>query len=237
MIRARIGRHLRRRLAGGRQQAKTEYREGQMNRFVLLLALAACAREVRSINPDNWLELQSEHFVLRTDLSQDDARKAVGDLELVRNALLAAGWSSPHPSPDKILVVALAGGRALREFLPERLEGMSLYGLFGERLVLVDGEGDLADSELVKHEVTHALAYDLLVANPRWVQEGLACYLETLEIDRSKGRRLAPPRPPSFPSAGRNRVANAHPRAGLCSFDDERVCVRNPLVAVGSLAN
>src|SRR5919201_1064233 len=143
-----------------------------MKRFVLLLALTACARELRSTNPDNWLELQSEHFVLRTDLPQDEARKAVADLELVRNALLAAGWSSPHPSPARIVVVALAGRRELKEFMEEREAGMSLYGLFGERLVVVDAEGDLADSQIVKHEVTHALAYDLLVTNPRWVKEG-----------------------------------------------------------------
>src|SRR5438132_589603 len=188
MTHALIGHHLRWRFAGGIQQAKTWVREGQMKSFVLLLALTACARELRSTNPDNWLELQSEHFLLRTDLPQDDAHKAVADLELVRNALLASGWSGPHPSPAKILVVALAGGRESKEFLAELQEGMSLYGPFGERLVVVDGEGDLVDSQLVKHEVTHALAYDLLVTNPRWVQEGLACYLETLEIDRSKAQ-------------------------------------------------
>src|SRR5256885_17214626 len=100
-----------------------------MKRLVLLLALAACARELRSTNPDNWIELQSEHFVLRTDLPQDAAHKAAADLELVRNGLLAAGWSSPHPSPAKIVVVALASRRETIEFLSERQEGIAFYGV------------------------------------------------------------------------------------------------------------
>src|SRR2546423_14869346 len=122
MTHALIGHHLRWRFAGGIQQAKTWVREGQMKSFVLLLALTARARELRSTNPDNWLELQSEHFLLRTDLPQDDADKAVADLELVSHPLLASGWSGPHPSPAQILAGVLPAGHGSKQSLQQPRE-------------------------------------------------------------------------------------------------------------------
>jgi tetratricopeptide (TPR) repeat protein len=54
----------------------------------------------------------------------------------------------------------------------------------------VDGGGNLLESEIIKHELTHALLHEFLVTNPPWVQEGLACYLETLQLDRAKGEAI-----------------------------------------------
>ena len=153
--------------------------------FAALFAVA-CARELRSANPDAWLGLQSEHFTLRTDLPEQDARRDIADLELIRNALLAAGWHGRTSSPARIVVVALASERELHEFLAERVDGMAGTNRFGERMILVRGDGNLLDSEVVKHEVTHALMQEYLVSNPRWVAEGIACFLETLDIDRDK---------------------------------------------------
>ena len=77
---------------------------------LLTVVAAACAREIRSTNPDLWLELASDHFTLRTDLPEQDARRAIADLELIRNALLAAGWHANRSSPARIVVVAVASG-------------------------------------------------------------------------------------------------------------------------------
>jgi hypothetical protein len=161
-------------------------------RTAVLLALiaAACAREMRSRNPDLWLELESDHFTLRTDLPEEEARRAIADLELIRNALLAAAWHARTASPARIIVVALASGRELHEFLPEELVGIAGRDRFGERMIVVAGDGDLLDSDVVKHEVTHALMSEYLVTTPRWVAEGVACLLETLDIDRRKGRAV-----------------------------------------------
>src|SRR5689334_16013353 len=157
-------------------------------RTAALLALLslACARELRSTNPDAWLELQSEHFTLRTDLPEEDARGAIAGLELIRNALLAAGWHGKTASPARIGVVALASGRELKEFLGDQVDGMAGTSRFGERMILVRADGNLLESEVVKHEVTHALMQEYLVTNPRWVEEGIACFLETLDIDPGK---------------------------------------------------
>lgn len=154
--------------------------------LALVLLTLSCARELRSTNPDAWLELQSEHFTLRTDLPEEDARKGIADLELIRNALLAAGWHGKTTSPARIGVVAVASERELHEFLGERVDGMAGTNRFGERMILVHGDGNLLNSEVVKHEVTHALMQEYLVSNPRWVAEGIASFLETLDIDRDK---------------------------------------------------
>src|SRR5579859_4644321 len=114
-----------------------------------LLALS-CARELRSIHPELWLELQSDHFTLRTDLPEEDARNDIADLELLRSAMLAAGWHGDTSSPSRIGVVALANGREMHEILSDEVEGVATIDRFGERLILVPGNGDLLDSETVK---------------------------------------------------------------------------------------
>jgi hypothetical protein len=90
--------------------------------FFALFLLAACAHELRSRLPEKWIELQSEHFLLRTDLPEEDARKAIRDFELVRSALLAAGWHSARPAADRTRVVELATALELRDFARQRRE-------------------------------------------------------------------------------------------------------------------
>jgi len=137
--------------------------------FGLALSSMACVRGLRAENPDSWLELQSEHFTLRTDLAEATARKDLADLELIRNALLAARWRSADSLRARIGVVAVAGKRELHEILADTVAGITAVDRFGDRTILVDGLGNLLESSTVKHEVTHALLHEMLVTNPRWV--------------------------------------------------------------------
>jgi len=172
------------------ERGNSVYR-AQMRMPILVGLLAtACARELRSTNPELWLELETEHFTLRTDLPEEDARRAITDLELIRNALLAAGWHGETASPAHIVVVAVASERELHEVLVDSVNGMASSDRFGQRMIFVSGGGNLLDSEEVKHEVTHALMSEYLVTNPRWVGEGIACLMETLDIDRRNGRAV-----------------------------------------------
>jgi tetratricopeptide (TPR) repeat protein len=156
----------------------------------LALLLAGCARQLRSARPESWLEVQSEHFVLRTDLAEADARKGIADLELIRNAILAATWHDKGSSQSRIGVVALASNREREEFLNRAIGGIAFTDRFGERMILVGEGADLLGSDTIKHEVTHALMREFLITDPIWVSEGLACFLETLEIDRVKGEAV-----------------------------------------------
>jgi len=125
---------------------------------LVILSAAGCARELRSRNPQAWLELSSEHFTLRTDLEEHEARAAIADLELLRSAMLAAGWSKKSMSLGPIAVVALANGHELQEFLRDGLDGITTLDPFGERLILI-GEGNrVLSSEVMKHELAPARA-------------------------------------------------------------------------------
>jgi tetratricopeptide (TPR) repeat protein len=173
-----------------RERGSSVYRTHMRTPILVALLVAACARELRSTNPELWLELESEHFTLRTDLPEEDARRAIADLELIRNALLAAGWHAETASPARIGVVAVASERELHEILVDNVRGVAGPDSFGQRMIFVSGGGNPLDSEVVKHEVTHALLSEYLVTSPPWVSEGIACLMETLDIDRHNGRAV-----------------------------------------------
>src|SRR5438132_10137831 len=155
-----------------------------MRRSTVLFALLACAHVSRSRDPANWLELQSEHFVLRSDLPLDDARAAVADLERVRAALLIAAWHSSRPSVQKTVVIELASRRELEEFAIEGLEGFVAGDAFGDQLMVISADHEFGEQDILKHELAHVITDEYLVVKPRWVAEGIACYLETLKFER-----------------------------------------------------
>jgi tetratricopeptide (TPR) repeat protein len=152
---------------------------------LVVLTSFACVRELRSANPDAWVELQSEHFVLRTDLPPVEARQAISDLEVVRAALFAAGWHGDRRNTERTLVVELASKRELQEFVRKGVEGFFGLDVFGQP-ILVGVAEDVFDQVILKHELMHMINATFLVTQPRWVQEGIACYLETLRFDGRK---------------------------------------------------
>jgi tetratricopeptide (TPR) repeat protein len=182
---------------------------------VVLLA-ASCSRNLRSADAEAWLELTSEHFLLRTDLPAEDARKAIGDLELARNALLAASWNRQTLTSVRVNIVLLGNERERKEFLRERILGITTYDLFGEPLILADG-ADVLSSQVIKHELTHSLVNQLLITDVGWVHEGLACLLEALEIDRATGEAFR-----GRPSSDRRRWV----------YETVRVSTKNGMIAM-----
>ncbi len=158
-----------------------------MGRLLAIAAALACAHGPRPIEPDRWHELQTEHFVLRTDLSAEDARRVAVDLEETRAALLAVGWRSGNPRPGRTQVIELADDAELQEYAVKGIEGFVADDAFGEPIVVVSGSQDPKEQRFLKHELSHLITNDFLVRNPRWVTEGIACYLETLRFDRRRG--------------------------------------------------
>ncbi|HEY6912020.1 MAG TPA: energy transducer TonB [Myxococcales bacterium] len=159
-----------------------------MRRLALLLVLAAaCAHGPRPIVPSEWHELRTEHFTLRTDLPLEDARRTAVDLEEVRQGLLAAGWHAAKVSPGRTQVIELASDREMQEYAIKGLEGFVTGDAFNEPIMVINGSQDAHDQRFLKHELAHVITNGFLVRNPRWVAEGIACYLETLHFDRRRG--------------------------------------------------
>src|SRR5476649_2622741 len=101
-----------------------------MRRLALLSLLVACAHAQRANEPQSWLELQSEHFVVRTDLPPEEAKKSVADMELARTALLGAGWHSNREPKTRTIVVQLASRAELLEFARKGFDGFAADDIF-----------------------------------------------------------------------------------------------------------
>ena len=159
-----------------------------INRLMLAAALCGCAsfRSMRTPGeggPD-WRELTSDHFVLSTDLPSEDALASIQVLERTRQALLVAAWGNRSSGPKpKVDVVILAHSAALAELAGGGGPVGWVSGGSGKLLMVLAGSAkDIAAQPIVRHELFHSLAAFLLINQPRWVNEGLAEYMETLEV-------------------------------------------------------
>ena len=177
-----------------------------MRRFVetgVLLALLTCS-SVACLGPrfatcpanggQPWVELESDHFVLQTDLPPEQARQGVEYLERTRAAMLAAAWPAAlKQEMPRLTVHVLADTSQFESIFPRRVGGVfSRNG--DEPFIVLAGAPDsweqrftgLSDvtSSTVKHELAHYLSSYFLLRQPRWLAEGLAQFLETLQLSK-----------------------------------------------------
>src|SRR5882762_3805659 len=157
------------------------------------VALACGCAHGRSASDSRpaYLELESDHYVLLTDLPERDAGKTLGRLENVRSALIQGSWHRDALPREKLRVVQLASSARFHEFASS---GMSAFyqpvDLFGEPMLVMTADQGAAGDAILQHELAHALHGSFLPRNPRWFFEGLACYLETLRYDAAADRHL-----------------------------------------------
>lgn len=152
------------------------------------LFIASCAHGPRAANDGAWLQLESDHFLLRTDLTEAEARPVLIELERVRVALFAASWHGPKPPAGKLQGVMLADEAELSEFAGRGIGGYVTTDVFGERILALSAEQSPSQLPVLKHELAHYLNKAFLLREPRWLSEGLACYLETLRLDFAENR-------------------------------------------------
>ncbi|HEY2031987.1 MAG TPA: DUF1570 domain-containing protein [Myxococcales bacterium] len=156
-----------------------------MRRLALCLLALSCAHAPPpNVDQQQWFELQTEHFTLRTNVAEADARQNIADMEQARLALRGAGWHSNHEDKGRTIVVQFASSDELHEVASKSLEGFAAFDVFGEPIIVIHAGKDVLEQDLFKHELTHVINNGFLVSKPRWVNEGIACYLETLEMKR-----------------------------------------------------
>ena len=158
---------------------------------VLLLACACAHGRNPSASDSGFLELESAHYVLLTELPEPDARKTLARMENVRGALTAGSWRGESLPAEKLRILQFASSGRLHQFASP---GMSaLYqpvDLFGEPMLVMTADREGAGDAILQHELAHAVHGSFLPRNPRWFFEGLACYLETLRSDAAGDRYL-----------------------------------------------
>jgi hypothetical protein len=177
--------------------------------IVAALALGGCA-SARLACPErggpSWLELRTQHFVLRTDLPSDEARRWMAQMEQTRASLLQAAWHGAAPPAGRIDVVLFRDLGELHDFAPLQAEGVALWDFFGNHLLVAQGgqrhetasvragQGIYKVNRVIRpevtlaHEIAHALNNAFLFRQPRWLAEGLAKFLETVAYDAATGK-------------------------------------------------
>jgi hypothetical protein len=174
-----------------------------------LLSVSGCAHpQVGFVCPTRggrpWLEVRSAHHVLSTDLDEDHARELAGLLEDAYVAFDAFFNVPPDVSAEPLPVLAFRSRVAYEEVVARPSQAVMIASGRGLSVVLtlaprVQGsatreeqafnEGWVTDAHMreigavaVRHELAHAFAHRVIPRQPWWVAEGLAEYLETVEV-------------------------------------------------------
>lgn len=159
--------------------------------FVVAGSLLGCAtaRPCPHRGGPPWRELQSEHFVVRTDLSAERARSTVERLELYRKILLVTASEDLDPA-QKIEVFLPESAGNLKELIeggdPHGYEPFSLNFDPDPLLVLSGdafGPGSKELPNLVAMRLARLLTRSTLERAPRWFEVGWAIYQQSATID------------------------------------------------------
>jgi tetratricopeptide (TPR) repeat protein len=156
---------------------------------VVLAWAAGLSAAPRAAPP--WLQLTSEHVVLRTDVDRAEALRMIRELELMR-ALLTDAFALELPaSAPPVQAVAFARPGDLLEFTGDRRVAGKAYTHRSGRgqLLLMDGRPDDM-GVVVSHELAHALLTQVMPRQPRWFAEGMAQWASSMGRVSDDGKRV-----------------------------------------------
>lgn len=139
-------------------------------------------------SPERWIEIVTPHFVITTDLIEPRALSMARTLEDSRAALLASAWSGATPPPGRTRVMAFARQRDLSRYAGRNNQGVVFTRPGFERLLAFSAGASGDVPTIAVHELVHDLSRWFLPLQPLWLAEGLAVYLEGIELDRARGR-------------------------------------------------
>lgn len=149
-----------------------------------VLLLVGCTHVASRPPPlSGWRELRSLHFRLRTNLPAADARTTIERLETLRAALQTA-WSDAEDTPGSTEAIVLRERAELRTFT--EWTGLATGTRRGLLLIAAGSTVSFGDASprlpLLAHEVAHDLDRRRMPGVPRWFDEGMATYLESVEL-------------------------------------------------------
>jgi len=144
-----------------------------------------------------WRELATENFVLRTDLSRDEASTMLLRMERQRAAILSALFDGAVPPPGRVEVVAFRTKEEYRELAPPGVDAYYLRSSGGPPRIVLSGELAPWQRSLLSHELTHHFLAGVFRRQPRWLAEGLAVYMESLADEPATGTLVVGRPPPS----------------------------------------
>lgn len=157
--------------------------------FLLVSASLSPARD----KVENWVQVRSPHFVIATNSNERQARRIAGQFERMRSVFHVVFPRLQIDPSSPILVLAVKDEKDFRALEPEQYLAkgqLQLGGLFLRApeknyiLMRLDAEGDHPYA-VVYHEYTHLL---LSKADwmPLWLNEGMASFYESTEIEEKE---------------------------------------------------
>ena len=168
---------------------------------LLLASCFAAVPAVPSLGGPKWTQLDSEHFTMWTDASEEQGRDQLTKMEHVRQILGAVAFHGVATG-GHIFVISLRDIDELHAFTSDKLASWESPAAMAFRpttspfrqsmiAIAADYQGR---HEVDSHELTHAISYGVLHRQPHWFAEGLAQYFEIIRI--SDGDHVELGRPP-----------------------------------------
>ncbi len=154
--------------------------------ITLALILPALARD----KAEDWIQVQSQHFVVATNSNEKQARRLADQFERMRE-MFATTFKLVNDPSSPIVILAVKDDKDFRALEPEaylKKGSLQLGGLFLRApdkdyiLLRLDAGGE-HPYEVIYHEYTHSLLAKDAEFLPLWLNEGLAEFFENTEIE------------------------------------------------------
>ncbi|MEL7060174.1 MAG: tetratricopeptide repeat protein [Acidobacteriota bacterium] len=180
---------------------------------------------------DRWIEAESRHFAVLSNAEPAIATETVVRLEAFRTLFsrLADGFDLRSPAPT--VLVAFRDGESFSPYKTRADgEGTRILGQFGARpeaniLTLDVGAHAAGAWPVVLHEYTHHLVTHNIPGAPLWLNEGLAEYYSTFEMDNDGRARVGQPVERHLQWLGRDPELDL---AGVLAADSGEARVHGP---------
>jgi hypothetical protein len=155
--------------------------------FVVLAACGAAVPELPSRGGPPWVELQSEHFTLWTDVSPARGGELIRLMEYLHQVIF--GVAFPNRSPDgRSFVLGLRDQVEVNAYVPDMFRAFAIPedNPLMIPMIVLSAEPDEQSVHVVTHELSHVISAVAVHKQPAWFAEGLAEFFETVILDVDK---------------------------------------------------
>jgi tetratricopeptide (TPR) repeat protein len=159
-----------------------------MHRYRNLFLFLVCCAAVLPAGAAEWLKLQSTHFTLYTTHPEPVARQAIERLESVHAAFATLG-SAPERMSSPLDVVLFHGYDEFNFYSPGHFVKAyfaSVRSPVGDQEMIVVSDFAKDVDPILFHEFAHYCSKQMGGRLPMWLEEGLASYYESMEIENGR---------------------------------------------------